>query len=86
MTEECFLEIDRKREAVFQRVIEQRNALAGRLRAVEAQDGVSLIAAERARQISREGWTPEHDDEHRNGEMAISAVRSESNKQRRRTR
>lgn len=32
------------------------------------------IAAERARQISAEGWTPEHDDEHRRGEMANAAA------------
>lgn len=40
-----------------------------------AQDGVALIAAERQRQLSAEGWTPEHDDEHRHGEMAVSAAR-----------
>lgn len=32
------------------------------------------IAAERARQISAEGWTPEHDDEHSTGEMASAAA------------
>ena len=31
------------------------------------------IAAERERQISAEGWTPEHDDEHGNGELAMAA-------------
>jgi len=36
-------------------------------------DGVALIAAERARQISEEGWTPEHDDDHDKNEMAIAA-------------
>lgn len=36
--------------------------------------GVELIAAERQRQISVEGWTPEHDDEHTNGEIAGAAA------------
>ena len=35
--------------------------------------GTQLIAAERERQISVEGWTPDHDDEHRSGEMALAA-------------
>lgn len=37
-------------------------------------DGATLIAAERRRQILMEGWTPEHDDEHRFGEMATAAA------------
>lgn len=36
--------------------------------------GAELIAAERQRQIEVEGWTPEHDDEHENGEMIAAAV------------
>ena len=36
--------------------------------------GVQLIAAERHRQITSEGWTPEHDDEHDNEELARAAV------------
>lgn len=32
------------------------------------------IAAERRRQVESEGWTPEHDDEHVNGEMASAAA------------
>ena len=35
--------------------------------------GVDLISAERARQVSEEGWTPEHDDEHGSGELAMAA-------------
>ncbi|MGN6206039.1 hypothetical protein [Humibacter sp.] len=37
-------------------------------------DGVSLIAAERERQISAEGWTPGHDDEHAREQMARAAA------------
>lgn len=36
--------------------------------------GVELIAAERTRQITEEEWTPEHDDEHYQGEMAMAAA------------
>lgn len=32
------------------------------------------IAAERRRQIEAEGWTPEHDDDHRGGVMALAAA------------
>ena len=40
-----------------------------------ASAGVALadVAAERARQIAVEGWTPEHDDEHSSAEMARAA-------------
>jgi hypothetical protein len=40
---------------------------------LKKQTGVELIAAERQRQIDVEGWTPEHDDQHENGELAIAA-------------
>ncbi len=35
--------------------------------------GIELITEERARQISVEGWTPEHDDTHTRGELAAAA-------------
>jgi hypothetical protein len=31
--------------------------------------GIERIAAERQRQIEKEGWTPAHDDQHRNDEL-----------------
>lgn len=37
-------------------------------------DGVELVAKERKRQIEKEGWTAEHDDEHDRGELASMAV------------
>ena len=46
----------------------------------EAADGFKLNAAvrdvlvERQRQVSIQGWTPEHDDEHRGGAMAVAAA------------
>lgn len=42
---------------------------------IQKKTGAELIASERTRQMASKGWTSEHDDEHRNGEMAISAVR-----------
>lgn len=32
------------------------------------------VLAERSRQIAKEGWTPEHDDEHTDGQMAAAAA------------
>jgi hypothetical protein len=34
----------------------------------------SDVIAERRRQVSTEGWVPEHDDEHRNGELVKAAA------------
>lgn len=39
-----------------------------------ASRGVVMIAIERERQVSVEGWTPEHDDTHVHGEMALAAA------------
>lgn len=36
--------------------------------------GDVLIAMERGRQLDREGWTSEHDDEHSNGELSVAAA------------
>lgn len=36
--------------------------------------GMKQIAAERLRQVGVEGWTPEHDDQHFNGELAEAAA------------
>lgn len=35
---------------------------------------IARVVAERRRQVEAEGWTPEHDDEHGTGEMAIAAA------------
>lgn len=35
---------------------------------------IDEIAAERARQITDERWTPHHDDDHREGELAGAAA------------
>lgn len=40
----------------------------------EHMDGADLIARERDRQVSEEGWTPEHDDHHDRSEMARAAL------------
>jgi hypothetical protein len=36
--------------------------------------GIQLIAAERERQITAEGWTPEHDSQHPEGQLAYAAA------------
>lgn len=36
--------------------------------------GAGRIKTERERQIWDEGWTPEHDDQHVNGELAIAGA------------
>lgn len=53
-------------------------AAAATAPSVEAQADMSNAArdvlAERRRQVEVEGWTPEHDDEHSNGELAYAAA------------
>lgn len=41
---------------------------------MEIKTGIELIAAERQRQIEVEGWTPDHDAEHADSEMADAAM------------
>lgn len=36
--------------------------------------GIELIAEERLRQVEKEGWTPEHDSQHTEGELADAAA------------
>jgi hypothetical protein len=36
--------------------------------------GIELIAAERRRQLEEEGWTAEHDDQWKSGELARAAA------------
>lgn len=35
---------------------------------------IADVLAERARQISEEGWTPEHDDAYKEGELALAGA------------
>ena len=35
--------------------------------------GIEIIAEERKRQIEKEGWTPEHDDQHKEWELSCAA-------------
>lgn len=39
-----------------------------------SKSAIDMIREERDRQISKEGWTLAHDDEHRNGELVCAAV------------
>lgn len=38
------------------------------------KSGAVAIIEERIRQIEKEGWTPEHDDEHGDGALALAAI------------
>ena len=38
------------------------------------KNGIELIKDERKRQIEKEGWTPEHDAQHCNSELAEAAA------------
>ena len=40
----------------------------------KTMDGIGIIAAERARHVTQEGWTSEHDDRHDQGELAQAAA------------
>jgi hypothetical protein len=40
----------------------------------EKSRAILAIQAERRRQVNVEGWTPEHDDTHANGELADAAA------------
>ena len=54
-----------------------RNILQAELdaeRARRVEGAASDVLAERERQKSAEGWTPDHDDEHGNGELARAAA------------
>ncbi len=57
----------------------ERDDLRAKLTAAEAREYraaevVEEIRAERERQISQEGWTPDHDDTHTAGDMARAAA------------
>jgi hypothetical protein len=53
---------------------EHKEATMATVETVIEMSGVDLIAAERRRQVVFEGWTPEHDDDHEYGELAIEAA------------
>src|SRR5271154_4873115 len=40
----------------------------------DKRDGATRIVDERRRQVEKEGWTPDHDDEHEECELALAAV------------
>lgn len=68
----CFCE--RRYKEVDGKVIRDGMAINPFARYDEAMTGIELIAAERERQVTEEGWTAEHDDQHGCGEMVEAAV------------
>lgn len=51
----------------------RRNEARMLTKETEHMSGIELITAERQRQITEEGWTAEHDDEHRHAELLEAA-------------
>lgn len=49
-------------------------ALSAQVQDVAVSPAIKAIAAERARQIEKEGWPPEHDDKYTNGELLEAAA------------
>ena len=66
--------------AIGEEVIEQYSAMlaaapaAPTVKAEQVSAAARDVLAERQRQINDEGWTPEHDDEHNQGELAVAAA------------
>jgi hypothetical protein len=58
------------------RIIENRSFVNIKLTTGQRcfMDGAELIAKERRRQVSHEGWDSGHDDEHDEGQLALSAA------------
>ncbi len=57
-------------------LFDENAALRQRIAELESRTVTAAAAdvlAERQRQVTAEGWTPEHDDEHSDGEMALAA-------------
>lgn len=53
---------------------EQARALRAQLEQATAARAAIDVLAERRRHTEREGWTPEHDDEHADGQLAAAAA------------
>lgn len=49
-------------------------AVLAALRAGTDGDAAVQVVAERERQVTAEGWTPEHDDSHPQGQLALAGV------------
>jgi len=54
--------------------IDGAKELALKLLGMTGQDGAWMIAAERKRQVEREGWSSEHDDQHTLGQLAVAGA------------
>lgn len=59
-------------ERIAALVLQQEARVASMAEALNG--GVAAIADERRRQIEAEGWTPEHDNLHDDGELALAAA------------
>ena len=69
-THEMYEDVFSWDEILMQRIKEK----AELLRLASLSPYAQMFSDERQRQITEEGWTPEHDDEHANGELADAAA------------
>lgn len=71
-----YKERDAKHQSEKNEIRQQRDAAIARVRELEGllRGGITAIADERQRQITQEGWTPQHDDEHAHGQLASAAA------------
>ncbi len=60
--------------AIVEQAAKVRAALTPSALSGDAGEGLAAIASERTRQIEVEGWSPEHDDEHADCQMAGAAA------------
>lgn len=77
----CFQgpDMTERQQRRVQRIIDDMRMLESQLSALQwvevtPESGAGMIAAERARQVSVEGWTPEHDDKHDGAQLVLAAV------------
>jgi len=69
------LESQQSKRAMYRRLCQFRKRMNEAEAALSAvSQAAADVLAERRRQIEAEGWTPEHDDEHANGEMGRAAA------------
>ncbi|HCR1892467.1 TPA: hypothetical protein ONC27_004184 [Enterobacter asburiae] len=81
MMQDCYSDpADRDRQVIYlaaEALLDELEAAEKRIAELEGgafNPAILDVVAERQRQKTIEGWTPEHDDEHCNGELAMAAV------------
>lgn len=66
--------IDLNRDAYITSLVEEKTRLAAELANIRRSTAILDVARERTRQVDDENWTPEHDDAHGDGSIALAAA------------